>query len=56
MEDEDLKKKLFLQEVLREDSKFVCNATGLRKSTTVSSRFDCLSLGRYGDEDMETKV
>ena len=29
---------------------------GLRKSTTVSSRCHCLSLRRYGDEDMETKV
>ena len=29
---------------------------GLRKSTTVSSQCHCLSLGRYEDEDMKTKV
>ena len=51
MEDEDLKKKLFLQEVLREDSKFVCNVT-VTVFRSTCSKWGGLESGRARSEDL----
>ena len=51
MEDEDLKKKLFLQEVLREDSKFVCNVT-VTVFRPTCSKWGGLESGRARSEDL----